>query len=156
MASISSADISLVIRRTRPCGNGQDGAADARGQEIGRLNTNTAPSFDAPSRRRSAFIFFARRYESARPRPRPGALLAASWTLLENALKRRALLMASRPGPWSATRISILSLTRSTPNLIARSLASAAYLQALSTRLNRICSTDNALARMAASRAAGE
>src|SRR5437868_3301932 len=68
-------------------------------QATGTVSTNVAPDLEVgSSRRRSAFMFLARRCERARPNPRPGALLAASWTLLEKGLKRRARLVGSRPG----------------------------------------------------------
>src|SRR3954453_2940652 len=96
--------------------------------------------------RRLADIFLARRCDRANPRPRPGALLAASWTLLEKGSKSLARERASRPGPLSLRRISTWLLLQLTDKSMDLSRAAEAYLQALSTRLKRICSTERRLA----------
>ena len=70
-----------------------------------------------------------------------GALLAASRSDFENGRKSRRRSSFERPGPWSRTRTSARP-PRARGGCRSRGgVEAAAYLQALSTRLTRICSS---------------
>ncbi len=90
----------------------------------------------------------------ARPSPMPGAESAASRADFEKGRNSRRAAGRAMPGPWSRTRSAYpVALSPRPPGGSACRPPPAAYLQALSTRLNRICSTTDGLASTTASSA---
>jgi len=76
-----------------------DAAAQEEPEGAGRVSRKQAPSFTVSSRRRSPPMLRARRRLSARPRPTPGAELAASRADLRNGRNRFGASFRNTPGP---------------------------------------------------------